>query len=149
MRLVLDLDHKAPDATSPDAAGAYQTFYDKIRSEHDAINNAYAEAKRQLADRRFTPALQICQQFLDRYAGHALFQALKFDIEEQQRQQLSAYIADIDRRLESEPDLDAKVNLVREAVAEYPDDDHFRRLADCVGGQAQPGELDRRARPSP
>jgi len=129
MRLVLDLDEKAPDVTAPDASGAYQAFYDKIRSEHDAINNAYAEARRLLADRHFTEALQICQQFLDKYSGHALFQSLKFDVEEQQRQQLSAYIADVERRLESEPDLDAKVNLVREAVNEYPKEEHFRRLA--------------------
>ena len=87
----------------------YQSFYDKIRSEHDAINNGYAEARRHLAERQFTQALQICQQFLDKYPGHALFQSLKFDIEEQQRQQLSAYIADVERRLETEPDLDAKV----------------------------------------
>lgn len=129
MRLVLDLDQKAPDVTAPDATGAYQAFYDKIRSEHDAINNAYAEARRLLADRQFTEALQICQQFLEKYSGHALFQSLKFDVEEQQRQQLSAYIADVERRLESEPDLDAKVHLVREAVSEYPRDEHFRRLA--------------------
>ena len=100
MRLVLDLDQKAPDVTSPDAAGAYQAFYDKIRVEHDTINSAYAEARRHLADRRFAQALQICQQFLEKYSGHALFQSLKFDVEEQQRQQLSAYIADVDRRLE-------------------------------------------------
>jgi len=129
MRLVLDLDQKAPDVTSPDAAGAYQAFYDRIRVEHDTINSAYAEARRHLADRRFAQALKICQQFLEKYSGHALFQALEFDIEEQQRQQLSAYIADVERRLDSEPDLNAKVNLVREAVAEYPEEEHFRRLA--------------------
>jgi serine/threonine protein kinase/tetratricopeptide (TPR) repeat protein len=129
MRLVLDLDHKAPDVTAPDASGAYQAFYDKIRVEHDAINSAYAEARRHLDDRRFARALTICQQYLERYSGHALFQSLKFDIEEQQRQQLSAYIADVERRLDSEADLDAKVHLVREAVAEYPQEEHFRRLA--------------------
>ena len=129
MRHVLELDRKAPDVTSPDATGTYQSFYDRIRSEHEAINGGYAEAQRHIAERRFAPALQICQQFLTKYPGHALFQSLKFDIEEQQRQQLSAYIADVDRRLENEPDLDAKVHLVREAMAEYPEDDHFRRLA--------------------
>jgi serine/threonine-protein kinase len=129
MRHVLDLDRKAPDVTSPDAGGTYQSFYDKIRVEHDAINSGYAEARRHLADRKFAPALQLCQQFLTKYPGHALFQSLKFDVEEQQRQQLSAYIADVNKRLENEPDLNAKVNLVREALAEYPDDDHFRRLA--------------------
>ena len=54
-------------------------------------------------------ALQTCQGFLAKYPGLAVFQALKFDIEEQQRQRLSAFIADVDRRVEAEPDLDAKV----------------------------------------
>ncbi len=129
MRLVLDLDQRAPDASSPDAASTYQSFYNKIRSEYDAMNNGYAEARRLLADKQFARALEICRTFLEKYPGQALFQALKFDVEEQQRQRLSSFIADVDRRLEAEPDLDAKVHLIREAVAEFPDEDHFRRLA--------------------
>jgi serine/threonine-protein kinase len=129
MRMVLELDQKAPDTSSPDATGAYQTFYDKVRSEHDAINSSYADARRRLGERQFAAALQICNDFLARYPGQAIFQSLKFDIEEQQRQQLSAYIADIDRRLDAEPDLEARVSLLHEALAEYPDEEHFRRLA--------------------
>jgi serine/threonine-protein kinase len=128
MKHVLELDRRAPDVSSPDAAGMYQNFYNKIRSEHEEINNSYAEARRYLADKNFAKALQICREFLDKYPGHALFQALKFDIDEQQRQQLSGFIADIDRRLDAEPDLDAKVNLLREAVADYPDEPHFSHL---------------------
>ena len=85
MRDVLELDRKAPDATSPDATGTYQSLYDKIQSEHDAINNGYAEARRHIEDRKFAPALQICQTFLTKYPGHALFQALKFDIRDAKR----------------------------------------------------------------
>ncbi len=127
MREVMELDGRAPDTSAPDTSSTYQTFYNKVRSEHDEINHGYADARRQLADREFTKALKICNDVLGRYPGQALFQALKFDIEEQQRQQLSAFIADVDRRLEAEPDLDAKVNLLREAVASYPDEPHFER----------------------
>src|SRR5262245_27965077 len=128
MKHVLDLDQKAPDASSPDAAGVYRSFYDKLRSEHEAINTGYAEARRQLTDGHLGKALEICQEFLTKYPGQAVFQALRFDIIEQQRQRLSAYIADVDRRLDAEADLDAKVSLVREALAEYPDEAHFRQL---------------------
>src|SRR5262245_52432564 len=127
MKVVLDLDRRAPDTSSPETGATYQVFYNKVRSEHDAINKAYADARRQLGEREFAKALEICQTFLAKYPGHALFQALKFDVEEQQRQQLSAFIADVDRRLDAEPDLDAKVSLLREAVALYPDEPHFRR----------------------
>jgi tetratricopeptide (TPR) repeat protein len=129
MKHVLDLDQKAPDASSPDAAGVYRSFYDKLRSEHEAINSGYADARRQLTEGHLANALEICQAFLAKYPGQAVFQALRFDIIEQQRQRLSAYIADVDRRLDAEADLDAKVSLVREALTEYPDEEHFRQLA--------------------
>jgi serine/threonine protein kinase len=128
MRHVLDLDRRAPDDTSPDASNTYQSFYDRLRSEYDAMSAAYADAKRHLGDRQFAEALTICETFLKKYPGNALFQALKFDIEAQQRQSLSAYIAEVDRKLDAEPDLEAKLSLVREAAGEFPNDEHFRRL---------------------
>ena len=102
MKHVLELDRRAPDVSSPDAAGVPELLQqDPVRARR--INNSYAEARRYLADKNFAQALQICREFLDRYPGHALFQALKFDIDEQQRQQLSGFIADIDRRSTRSP----------------------------------------------
>jgi serine/threonine protein kinase len=127
MGLVLELDRKAPDSSSGDTGATYQNFYNKVRSEHDAINSAYAEARRTLAERNYAKALKICEEALTKYPNQALFQALKFDIEEQQRQEFSAFVAEVDRKLESEPDLDTKVNLLREALASYPGEAHFER----------------------
>ena len=123
MRAVLDLDGKAPDAVT---SGTYQTFYEKLHAEHDAINNASAEARRHLAEKRFDAALKICEEFLTRFPRQPSFRLLKSDIEEQQRQQRSAYIAEIDDRLKHEPDLDTRVSLLREALAQYPDEEHFK-----------------------
>ena len=120
---------RARRGSSSDNAGVYQSFYEKIRSDYDAINSGYAEARRYLTDRAFGSALETCHTFLEKYPGHSLFQALKFDIEEQQRQHLSAFIADVNRRLDAEADLDAKLNLVREAAAAYPEEAHFARLS--------------------
>ncbi|MFZ0731893.1 MAG: protein kinase [Candidatus Sulfotelmatobacter sp.] len=127
MGVVLELDRQAPDTSSPDTSKSYQTFYDKLRSEHDAITNAYADARRALSDHDFAKALKICQDSLAKYPNQALFQALKFDVEEQQRQQLSAFIAETDRKLEAEADLDVKVSLLREALGSYPGEPHFER----------------------
>jgi serine/threonine-protein kinase len=127
MAMVLELDHQAPDTASPETSKSYQTFYNKLHSEHDAINDAYADARRALADRDFVKALKTCQDALAKYPNQALFQALKFDVEEQQRQQLSAFIAETDRKLEGEPDLDTKVSLLREALSSYPGEAHFER----------------------
>ncbi|HEY2363236.1 MAG TPA: PEGA domain-containing protein, partial [Candidatus Angelobacter sp.] len=132
MGVVLDLDRRAPDTSSPELSGTYQSFYNKVRSEHDSLNNGYAEARRYLAERDFAKALKVCDDVLAKYPGQALFQAVKFDIEEQQRQQLSAFIADADRRLDSENDLDAKYNLLREALSSYPKEPHFERSLKLV-----------------
>ena len=133
MGRVLDLDRRAPDTSSPELSGTYQSFYNKVRSEHDAINNGYAEARRHLAEREYGKALKICDDILGKYPGQALFQAVKFDIEEQQRQQLSAF----DRRCGSpigiERDLDAKVNLLRDALSSYPKEPHFEGSLKLVG----------------
>ncbi len=127
LALVLELDRRAPDSSDAGRSTTYQTFYNQVRSEHDAINNAYAEARKHLADQDFAKALSLCDTLLAKYPNHTLFQALKFDIGERQRQELSAFIASVDRSLEAEPDLDKKVNLLKDALARYPGEAHFER----------------------
>ena len=124
---VLELDRRVPDSTNPDQPATYQNIYNQVRSEHDAIKNSYAEARMHLADRNFSQALEVCDRFLAKYPGHALFQSLKFDVEEQQRQDLSSYIAQIDSRVEAEPDLDRRVNILKEALDRYAGEVHFER----------------------
>jgi eukaryotic-like serine/threonine-protein kinase len=127
LALVLELDRRAPDSSDAGRSTTYQTFYNQVRSEHDAINNAYAEARKHLADQDFAKALALCDTLLAKYPNHALFQALKFDVGERQRQELSAFIASVDRGLEAEPDLDKKVNLLKDALARNPGEAHFER----------------------
>ncbi len=125
MALVLDLDRRAPDSSNPERSSAYQNLYNQVRSEHDALNNGHAEARKHLADHNFAKASAVCEQLLAKYPGNALFQALKFDIEEQQRQDLSAFIASIDRQVESELDLDKRVNILKDAIEQHPEETHF------------------------
>jgi serine/threonine protein kinase len=125
--VVLDLDRRAPDSINREGGAAYQSFYNEVRSEHDAMNTAYAEARRSLAEHNFAKAMDACQAYLAKYPGNAIFQALRYDIEEQQRQELSAFIASIDRQVEGEPDLDKRVNILREALHLHPGESHFER----------------------
>jgi len=132
LAVVLELDRRAPDASAPERGATYQSFYNEVRSEHDAMNTAYVEAKRHLGERNFGKALATCDAYLTKYPNHALFQALKYDIEEQQRQQLSAFIAAIDRQVEAEADLDKKVNILKEALEQNPGETHFERALRLV-----------------
>ena len=124
---VLELDQRAPDTSAPERAASYQSLYNQVRSEHDAMNSAYGEARKLLAEAKFSAALSVCDQYLAKYPGHALFQAVKFDIEEKQRQELSTRIAEIDRRVEAEPNLDKRVDILKEALELNPREPHFER----------------------
>ncbi|MGA7382039.1 MAG: protein kinase [Terriglobales bacterium] len=132
LAVVLELDRRAPDASAPERGATYQSFYNEVRSEHDAMNTAYAEAKKHLGERNFVKALATCEAYLTKYPNHAIFQALKYDIEEQQRQQLSAFIATVDRQVEAEADLDKRVNILKEALEQHPGETHFERALRLV-----------------
>ena len=126
MDALLHVDKENPEQDSV-RSSTYQSLYNKVHSEHDAIRNALQQARRDLAEEKFSSALAACEQFLSRYPSHALFQALKFDIEERQRQRVSAAIAEVDRRAESEPDMDRRVALLEETVRQFPGEGHFER----------------------
>jgi tetratricopeptide (TPR) repeat protein len=117
----------APDASVPDRDSVYQGFYNQIRSERDSIHNAYEEARRHLSEKNFSRALEICDDFVAKYPGDAIFQALKLEAVEQGRQELSAYIAEIGKRVDAEPDLDRKVNIFKEACERYPNELQFQQ----------------------
>ena len=123
--VVLELDRRAPDSINRESGASYQSFYNEVRSEHDAMNTAYAEARRNLTEHNFGKAMVACQAYLAKYPNNAIFQALKYDIEEHQRQELSAFIASVDRQVEAEPDLDKRVNILREALDLHPGESHF------------------------
>jgi serine/threonine-protein kinase len=124
---MMTLIRQAPDMTDPDRAARYQNFYNQVRSDHDALQTSYETARKKLSERDFKTALELCVQELAKYPGHALFQALKVDVEEAQRQDLSAYIARVDREVEVEPDPERRVSILRQAIAAYPGESHFER----------------------
>ncbi len=135
--VVLELDRKAPDSLNRESGARYQTFYNEVRSEHDAMNTAYAEARKQLAERNFSKASATCQAYLAKYPTNAIFQALRYDIEEQQRQELSALIAQVDRQVEAEPDLDKRVSILSEALDQHPGESHFERALRLVNDKRE------------
>jgi serine/threonine-protein kinase len=124
---LVDLDRRVPDTATPERGISYQNFYNQVRSEHDVLKSSYQEARKHLVDGNLPAALAICQQYLTKYPGHALFQALKFDVEERQRQDLSSRVAEIDRQVEAEPDLERRVNILKEGLETYPGEPHFER----------------------
>lgn len=128
---LMKLDRDMPDADAG-RTGTYHSFYNQVHSEHDSIKSAYEQARRNLAGENFEAARATCLQYLAKYPNHALFQALQFDIEEHQRQALSAVIAETDRRVDEEPDLHRRVGILEEVLNQYPGEPHFERALKLV-----------------
>lgn len=124
---VLEFSRRSPKSTTPDRDAQYQSLYNQIRSEREAAKNSYAEAVKNLADRNFARVLQICEDYLKNHSGDPMFQALKIEAEELQRQEYSASIADVNRRVEQEPDLDKRLGMIKEAVEKFPNEPHFKQ----------------------
>ena len=118
------LERDAPDS-DPTRVLNCQNFYNQVRAEHEAITNSYEQAKNNLSSQNFTSGLALCDLYLAKYPGHALFQALKYDLEQRQRQTISAFIAETDRTLDSEPDLGRRHSILEDALKRYPEEPHF------------------------
>jgi eukaryotic-like serine/threonine-protein kinase len=126
MEWVLNVDQGSPDPKASESTTRYQVFYNEIRSAHEAMNSAYNEARKQLDARNYVKALECCEIWLRKFPAQALFQALKVDIEEQQRRERSVYIAEVDHRVDAEPDLEKRKNILKDALEKFPDEVHFK-----------------------
>jgi serine/threonine-protein kinase len=114
-----------PEAAVPERDAVYQSFYKEVRSERDSIHSALEEAQRQFSEKDFAGALAICRDMLAKHPHDGAFQALKIQIEDTERQEFSAYIAEVSQRIESEPDFDRRANILREACERYPSETQF------------------------
>ena len=124
---LLELSRNTPGASVPERDKVFQAFYNDIRTERDRIDSAYAEGSRHLLEKDFEKALGTCDGILFRYPQNPQFQALRLKIEHSQRQELSAYIAEVGRAVETEPNLDRRVGLLDEACKRYPNEGQFSR----------------------
>ena len=131
LEVLVNLDKEVPESDTGRST-TYQNFFNQVRSEHDNIKNSYDEARRNLAADNFDGALAICRQFMSKYPNHALFQSLKFDVEERQRQRMSSLIAETDQRVAAEPDLDKRMALLEEICKQNPGESHFERALRTV-----------------
>lgn len=121
-----------PDAAVPERDAVYQSFYKEVRSERDAIHGAIEEAQHHFSGKNFAEALRICKDGLAKHPGNGAFLALKIQIEDAERQELSAYIAEVSNRVESEFDLDRRANILREACDRYPREAQFAQQLKVV-----------------
>lgn len=120
--LAVEEAHPGPET---DRSSIYRDFQRQVRGESEALSNSYAEARAQMAEENLEAALAICDRCLAKFPNHALFQALRFDIGERRRQEALAFIADTDRRVDAEPELDRRIQILQQALQRSPGEKHF------------------------
>ncbi len=121
-----------PNAAIPEREAVYQSFYKEVRSERDTIHGALEDSQRQFREKNFAGAMAVCRDLLAKYPNDGTFQALKIQIEDAERQELSSYTAGVSQRLEAERDLDTRVNIAREACERYPNEAQFAQQLKLV-----------------
>ncbi|MEX2303389.1 MAG: PEGA domain-containing protein [Bryobacterales bacterium] len=118
-------------------SGIYREFQKQVRAENEAVNNSYAEARAHMAEENLAEALEICERYLAKFPNHAQFQALRFDIGERRRQEALAFIADTDRLVNEEPNLDRKIEILQKALEQSPGEKHFEEAVRLVREKQQ------------
>ncbi|HEY3454736.1 MAG TPA: protein kinase [Bryobacteraceae bacterium] len=124
---IIEVSRRTPGATIPERDAVYQAFYNQVRSERDSLDNAYAEGRRHLDEKNFAKALEVCDRILSQHSKNAQFQALRLKVEQAQRQELSAYIAEVGRAVDSERNLDRRVGILEEACKRHPNEAQFQQ----------------------
>lgn len=125
-KLVL-INNRAPEKTSPDRGAAYEQLFNVVKSERDTMDAARAEAYKLMQGKEYEAAIAICDRFLEKYPRHALLRNLRLEISERKQQDLSEYIAKVDRAAQEQPDLDRRVELYEEALRRFPGEGHLTR----------------------
>ena len=143
---VLELDRRAPNITSPEQTPAYQKLYQEVRSKNDELKSLADGARKQISDGNFQAAFAMCDEALAKNPNDIMFQALRDDAEQGQRQEISAYVANIEKEVGKEPDLDRRVTILDAAKAKYPTETRFEQalqqararkdLVDSIVGKA-------------
>jgi len=75
LKEVLELERQAPDLKEPGQLAAYQSLYNKLHSEHEAIASCYADAKQLLERGDYAEASRLCDKFLEKFPQHTLFKS--------------------------------------------------------------------------
>src|ERR1051326_4974700 len=95
-------------------------YYKQLSAKDPLMAAAASEAKACLAASKVSRALMLCDQILERYPGHALFEGLRLEAENRERKTRFEYVKSFSTELESNPDLDSRVARIQQALDRYP-----------------------------
>jgi serine/threonine-protein kinase len=106
----------------------YRNFYEVVLEEQGRLDQASKDVRRALLAGDAAGALLICNEILSTNPGNPMFEALKFEADNKERQARIDYINQIREKREGIQDLDARVKMLQEALNQFPNDSQLAEL---------------------
>jgi len=114
-----------PEGMAPERDAVYESFYEQVCSTCDSLRSKLEEAQKLLDGENFPQARAICIEQLARYPDNEDFHALKMQVEDAERQKISADFAAATKNADGEPDLNRRANIWQEAVKTHAGEARF------------------------
>jgi tetratricopeptide (TPR) repeat protein len=103
-------------------------LHDQLFSEDQEAADAALEIKACLATSDISKALVTCDRMLSLHPESRLFEGLRLEIENREREVRLDFIRQLSAELEREPDLDARIKAIQQALKHYPAESHLIQL---------------------
>src|SRR5208283_1389449 len=123
----LELARHARGSAPSGTDAQYKALYEQIRQEYELAQEQYRQGRQLLEARDYTKVIALCEAHLAKNAGDPLFQALKLEAEEMERQEQATAIGEVNHRLDSETDLERKLHILEDASERNPKEPHFKQ----------------------
>ncbi len=125
------LQQLAEMTSASKAAGArvneYQDFYKRVRSDYDALQSMLADARKLLSNNDLDGAFILSGRLREQCPQDPAVAALGKDIAARREAREQEYRRGILSRVESEPDLSARLHILTQAVRARPTDEYFQQ----------------------
>jgi tetratricopeptide (TPR) repeat protein len=105
-----------------------------LDQEQEALDAA-REIKISLAAGETSKAVMVCDRMLSLHPGDRLFEGLRLEIENKEREVRLEFIRRLCAELESTPDLDARINAIQQALNRYPNESQLVQLLKNTTGR--------------
>jgi tetratricopeptide (TPR) repeat protein len=107
---------------------AAEVLYDQLFSEDQEAADAAREIKACLATGEISQAMLACNRMLSLHPDNKLFEGLRLEIENREREVRLEFIRRLTSEVENLPDLDARVNAIQQALHRYPGESQLLEL---------------------
>ncbi|MBV8864901.1 MAG: protein kinase [Acidobacteriaceae bacterium] len=123
IKRAIDLDRQAPEPGKTESN--LESLYSRIHAASQDAEQSLARARGFFQAGDFAEAVACCDQALARFPDHDPLRILKLDAESAKLQQTADLIAQTEREILAETDLNRRIELLKSAGERFPQVEHF------------------------